>query len=167
MHMPFLRHTLKRALWTWTQMPSAPCWKDAEQRKANQRLGSRNPHSISCERREWEKGRWFCAITGKPVLVLYCLCWGFGVLKKSVLAATGRNRNSQCKTHQHPKMWRGCDVESRICLITKLNPLQDSQQWFLQEQKGKLGCLVLRIWNICMLRTDSPQSVIWIFCNLS
>ena len=126
-------------------MPSAPCWRDAEQRKANPRLGSKDPRSISCERREWEKERWFCAITGKPVLVLYCLCWGFVVLKKSFLAATGRNRNSQCKTHQHPKMWRGCDVESRICLITKLNPLQDSQQWFLQEQKGKLGCLVLRI----------------------
>ena len=126
-------------------MPSAPCLRDAEQRKANPRLGSKDPRSISCERREWEKERWFCAITGKPVLVLYCLCWGFGVLKKSFLAATGRNRNNQCKTHQHPKMWRGCDVESRICLITKLNPLQDSQQWFLQEQKGKLGCLVLRI----------------------
>ena len=84
-------------------MPSAPCWKDAEQRKANQRLGSRDPLSISCERREWEKGRWFCAITGKPVLVLYCLCWGFGVLKNHSYLGQEKIPKAGAKTLNIPK----------------------------------------------------------------
>lgn len=127
MHMPFLRHTLKRALWTWTQMPSAPCWKDAEQRKANQRLGSRDPHSISCERREWEKGRWFCAITGKPVLVLYCLCWGFGVLKNHSYLGQEEIPKAGAKTLNIPKceeavMWSHKSVWYDFLIISGLHP---------------------------------------------
>lgn len=38
-------------------------------------------------------------------------------LKKSFLPRAGRNPKSRCKNPEHPKMWRGCDVESQICLI--------------------------------------------------
>lgn len=125
-------------------MPLAPCWRDAEQQKANQRLGSKDPRLISYERREWEKERWFCAITGKPVLLLHCLCWCFGVWK--IIHLSGRKKSQ--KPVQKPltsrnvmRLWRGVTN----LFHHKIDSLQDSPQWFLQEQKGKLGCLVLRI----------------------